>query len=163
MVAKSNGRKVRLQGTFVESPLVWAVAAKTEREEVVTVADLFGKWRLHCLMCNTPLPYKIFIFFIPLNQISSSHFCSFNTSHHFIPMIMQSKRTSSSVCHGLAVGRTRWPSTSVPYTVNQQVRKTWFKIHEMAWAVILLERRKGLDVKNCIELYDIRDNLILVL
>ena len=43
MVAKSNGRKVRLQGTFVESPLVWAVAARTDREEVVTVADLFGK------------------------------------------------------------------------------------------------------------------------
>ena len=43
MVAKSNGRKVRLQGTFVESPLVWAVAAKTEREEVVTVTNLFGK------------------------------------------------------------------------------------------------------------------------
>ena len=49
MVAKSNGRKVKLQGTFVESPLVWAVAARTGREEVVTVSDLFGTLKIICI------------------------------------------------------------------------------------------------------------------
>lgn len=53
MVAKSNGRKVKLQGTFVESPLVWAVAARTGREEVVTVSDLFGTSKFIYPTCNS--------------------------------------------------------------------------------------------------------------
>ena len=57
MVAKSNGRKVKLQGTFVESPLVWAVAAKTEREEVVTVAGLFGISRIYNCICNASVKH----------------------------------------------------------------------------------------------------------
>ena len=44
MVGKANGRRVQLLGTFVESPLVWAVAttASIERENISTIADLLS-------------------------------------------------------------------------------------------------------------------------
>lgn len=42
MVGKASGRKVNLLGTFVESPLVWAVAARTERDDVTSIPELLG-------------------------------------------------------------------------------------------------------------------------
>jgi hypothetical protein len=42
MVGKASGRKVNLQGTFVESPLVWAVAARTDRDGVTSIPELLG-------------------------------------------------------------------------------------------------------------------------
>lgn len=43
MVGKANGRKVNLLGTYVESPLVWAVAARTERDDVTSISELLGE------------------------------------------------------------------------------------------------------------------------
>ena len=50
MVGKANGRKVQLLGTFVESPLVWAVSTSTSTDQahILTISDLlsaekFGK------------------------------------------------------------------------------------------------------------------------
>ena len=44
MVGKANGRKVQLLGTFVESPLVWAVSSSTsiEQAHVLTISDLLS-------------------------------------------------------------------------------------------------------------------------
>eukprot|EP00596_Hydrurales_sp_CCMP1899_P007511 CAMPEP_0119041000 /NCGR_PEP_ID=MMETSP1177-20130426/11085_1 /TAXON_ID=2985 /ORGANISM="Ochromonas sp, Strain CCMP1899" /LENGTH=188 /DNA_ID=CAMNT_0007006599 /DNA_START=94 /DNA_END=657 /DNA_ORIENTATION=- len=43
MVGKANGRKVELLGTFVESPLVWAVAGSTENKSVNNISELLKK------------------------------------------------------------------------------------------------------------------------
>ena len=59
MVGNANGRKVQLLGTFVESPLVWAVAGSmaVERENITCIADLLnddklGKYGEFGLFCH---------------------------------------------------------------------------------------------------------------
>ena len=42
-VGNANGRKVQLLGTFVESPLVWAVAGCVDKINILNIADLLNE------------------------------------------------------------------------------------------------------------------------